>query len=201
MSRYSPRARLTNSSSTSVVANWFGNQFVQLPANSFDSIATTTVGSGGASTVTFSSIPSTYQHLQIRYVSETDSASNYNYMRFNSDTGTNYSNHFLWGQGASNAFSSGTSNDTNIYGGRTYNGNNTYWGAGIIDIFDYANTNKNKTVKIISGDDVDGTSGLPILISALWRSTSAITTIELRPQVSGNFRQYSKFALYGIKAA
>ena len=73
------------------------------PSNSYTSIATATVDSGGASSITFSSIPSTYTHLQIREISRgaaVQTSTNIQ-MQFNSDTGTNYSDTWLYGNGTS----------------------------------------------------------------------------------------------------
>ena len=73
------------------------------PKGDFESIATTTVGSGGQSTITFSSIPSTYKHLQIRYAAKNSGTSeNFVAMKwvYNSDTAANYSNHYIYGSGA-----------------------------------------------------------------------------------------------------
>jgi hypothetical protein len=67
-----------------------------------------------------------------------------------------------------------------------------------MDILDYANTSKNKTIRMLSGNDRNG-SGDIILISGLWASTSAINQIDLRLESAANFAQYSQFALYGIK--
>ena len=169
------------------------------PTTSYESIATTTVGSGGASNVEFTSIPSTYTHLQVRYISENNSSAQYNLMRFNSDSTSVYASHFLYGDGAS-AAATASSGDTSIYGGRSYSSSNVYWSHGVIDILDYTNTNKFKTTRTLTADEANG-SGVVMLLSGLWRSTSAITSIKFEPSVAGNFRQYTQFALYGIKGS
>jgi hypothetical protein len=69
------------------------------------------------------------------------------------------------------------------------------FGAGIVDILDYANTNKYKTLRALAGVDFNG-SGRVGLTSGLWQSTSAINAITLE---GSSFVQYSSFALYGIK--
>jgi hypothetical protein len=71
------------------------------------------------------------------------------------------------------------------------------FGVGISDILDYANTNKHKTIRSISGHDQNG-SGFVFLFSANWRNTNAITSIKLFP-AAGSFAQNSTIALYGIK--
>ena len=73
------------------------------------------------------------------------------------------------------------------------------FGVTIIDILDYANTNKYKTFRSLVGSDTNDTNGAVGLASGSWRSTSAITSITLSNNVSGNLAQYSSFALYGIK--
>jgi hypothetical protein len=167
----------------------------------FYSIATTTVGAGGSSTITFSSISSTYTHLQIRMLSRSDYVSETNdqiSLRFNSDSGTNYSVHRLGGDG-SISFSNAATSVTAGSAGRTTGSSlaSNIFAAEIVDILDYNNTNKYKTVKTLSGWDANG-SGMPDFSSSLWRSTSAITTITMT-MGTGNFAQYSSIALYGVK--
>lgn len=81
------------------------------PSGAYDSIATTTVGSGGTATVTFSSIPATYTHLQIRCLMRTDRAVAYTATnwRFNSDSSSNYSYHAITGDGATATADAGVS--------------------------------------------------------------------------------------------
>ena len=173
--------------------------------SSYESIATVTVGSGGAADVTFSSIPSTYTHLQIRGIARNtyNGAANENqflYMQFNSDTGANYDAHRLIGNG-STASSSASNNRNQMVPSwiSTLNSTaNVFYGS-VIDILDYLNTNKYKTVRSLGGGDENG-SGAVVYYSNLWRSTSAITTIKLYPE-SNNFPQYTQFALYGIKGS
>lgn len=170
-----------------------------LAAGDFESIATVTVGSGGASTVTFSTIPGTYSHLQIRYLARVSSG-NLFYARFNSDSGSNYPYHRLSGNGsAASAYgTSATSKIDDIF--LTTNSTNIF-GVGFMDLLDYANTNKYKTLRALTGYE-NNSAGQVILGSGLWMSTSAITSIEFTPTTSlATFAQYSHFALYGIKAA
>ena len=164
-------------------------------ATSFESIATVTVGSGGSSTVEFTSIGSTYSHLQVRVYSMSSTA-NWNKLQFNTDTGSNYTYHQLEGNGSSAVANAGTS-QTSIQYAYSYSTTNPL--GAVIDILDYANTNKYKTVRTLSGNDSNG-SGNVQLMSGLWLSTNAITSIKFI-NTSGNFNQYSHFALYGIKAA
>jgi hypothetical protein len=172
------------------------------PSGAYDSIATTTVGAGGASSITFSSIPSTYTHLQIRTLardSRANSATNLT-IQFNGDTAANYADHVLYGN-ATTAVSGADVSQTSAVTIRAAGNNATAnsFGAGIIDILDYANTNKYKTLRSLSGFDDNG-SGQIWLISSLWMSASAINSITISPTTSP-ILQYSSFALYGIKGA
>jgi hypothetical protein len=175
---------------------------VAASTNSYESIATVSVGSGGSSSIAFSSIPSTYKHLQIRYsghlqTSTSDYASLW--MQFNSDTAANYSYHRLFGNGSTVTADAATSQTRAL---TTWIPDNVTqslsYGGSIIDILDYANTNKYKTVRDLGGFDLNG-SGIIALFSGLWQSTSAINSISLVSSNSQNFAQYSSFALYGIK--
>jgi hypothetical protein len=165
---------------------------------SYESIATTTVGSGGSSSVDFTSIPSTYTHLQIRFINLQDSAQNV-WLRFNSDSANNYDWHELFGDG-SGAFSGSLTSQNHIKIGYVGTTTTSYAGASITDILDYTNTNKNTTVRSLSGSDINGSGGYLLFRSGLWRNTNAITSITILP-ASGNFKQYSSFALYGVKGA
>ena len=154
-----------------------------------------------ASSVTFSNIPTGYKHLQIRSISRDSSGTvSQQYLRFNGDTGTNYSIHTLTGNGASagTAGSAGASQpfiNCGIKCGASDLANT--FGVAVIDILDYANTTKNKTVRTLSGVDLNG-SGYAWMSSGAWYNTAAITSIILIPEIS-SFAQYSRFSLYGIK--
>ncbi len=165
----------------------------------YESISTVTVGSGGASSVDFTSIPSTYQHLQIRYnARQNASPIGQVFFRVNSDTGGNYSSHVLYGDGAGVGPGSYTSDNysrTGLLGGTSLASN--IFGVATIDILDYANTNKFKTTRTLSGIDANG-SGYVWYMSSNWRSTSAVTSLSFFAE-HGNFIQNTEFALYGIK--
>ncbi len=174
------------------------SQFSGKPFGSFESISTVTVGSGGASTIEFTSIPSTYTHLQIRYMTLFSQADYAGYIQFNSDTASNYVWHRILGTGSSILAGNATSQGNGLVGVGAASSTNTP-GGGVVDILDYANTNKYKTVRDLAGTDANG-NGYIQFVSSLWRSTSAITSIQLLP-ASGIYNQYSQFALYGIKGA
>ena len=168
----------------------------------FESIATVTVGSGGASSITFSSIPSTYQHLQIRAIARSNRTAGVDIMsmRMNSDTGNNYSDHLLYGDGSSaQTDRNSTYGKINIQRLASDNLSASIFSGFVIDILDYTNTNKYTTIRYLGGYDANG-SGRVGIGSGLWQNTSAITTITLEGlEYSSNYNQYSSFALYGIK--
>jgi hypothetical protein len=165
----------------------------------FVQIASTVVSSP-VSSVTFSSIPATYSHLQIRCMAQTNRGAvsfDGGKTTFNGDTSSNYSTHNLTGTGATTSSSSLLTTYMQLpwAGFGTTTGSN--WGGAVIDILDYADTNKFKTVRALGGADGNG-SGYVTLTSGNWRSTSAITSISITPDGGTTFSQYSSFALYGI---
>jgi hypothetical protein len=175
---------------------------------SFDSIATAT-GTGSNSTLTFSSIPQTYKSLQIRWLcrdTSTGGEPNGIWIDFNNDTGSNYTRHFLTGNGSS---ASATGQTAATVSGSpeiprsTATGNMTsgIFGVGILDIKDYASTTKNKTMRVRTGTDYNtaSTAGQINLFSSVWlNSGSGISTIRFYLPSGGNFATGSTFALYGI---
>jgi hypothetical protein len=172
--------------------------------NSYESIATTAVGSGGVASITFSSIPATYTHLQIRLLSKSTNSSATDdgiYFRFNGDSTAKYTRHFLYGTGSS--VGSGGANVLQTFmalGDTTTQGNGAnFFGVTIADILDYANTNKYKTGRGLGGYDANG-SGVVWYSSGSWQNTAAITSVTMTI-VGGtyNFAEYSHAALYGIK--
>lgn len=158
----------------------------------YESIATVLVGSAGASTVTFSNIPQIYKHLQIR-IHDMPSADHNVTVRFNGDSGSNYSYHNLSGNGSTAASVSSVPETLMYLPGSS--GGVGYPLVVVCDILDYADTNKFKTVRALGGNDNNSTQGVIAFRSNNWRSTSAVTSIVL----SGNYAQYSHFALYGIR--
>jgi hypothetical protein len=163
---------------------------------SFQSIATTTV-SGGTS-FTFSSIASTYTHLQIRYNLIMGSGADAIFVQFNSDTGSNYARHGLWGSGAATG-ATGTASTTAMYAYGFQNGViQTYPNVGIVDILDYASATKYKTLRTFAGADQNAAGGNVSVGSGLWMNTNAITSITFSSSSTFNS---GTIALYGIKAA
>jgi hypothetical protein len=171
------------------------------PPTDYESIQTYTL-TGNQTSVTFSGISSTYTHLQVRLMARGD-ASGFNdtsvLMQLNSDIGTNYSFHGLGGDGSSPyTFGSATQANMNVGGVSAASGLASSFGVTVIDLLDYANTNKYKTVRALGGSDRNG-NGTVYLHSGSWRNTNAVTAIKIYPGNSTNFVQYSSFALYGIK--
>lgn len=171
-----------------LVGNYFYNPGV------YESIATYS-GTGSSGTIDFTSIPSTYKHLQLRIFANGTDITRIRVGNGSIDTGSNYSRHALSGDGASvstyyvSTDTLGTMLDTpstsNIYG------------VAICDILDYGNVSKYKTFRTLSGYDQNG-YGIVQLSSTAWRSTSAINSIRIF-MPSGNYTTASRFALYGIK--
>jgi len=175
-------------------------------ASSFESIATAT-GTGSSATISFSSIPGTYSHLQIRGISRATGGAAASdddiQIVINGAGGTSYARQRLIGDGtnASTAASTSTSSiDTGGCSATNATAANIY-GAIIIDIHDYASTTKNKTVRIFGGtnDNTTSTSFSVRLVSGLYISTTAITSIDIKMGSTNAFTTASTFALYGIK--
>ena len=178
-------------------ANSAASNSITPTAAAFDSIASFTVGAGGSSEINFTSIPSTYQSLQIRIMSlTTTSPGDGINARFNSDSGSNYSTHGIYGNQDGVGGFGAASDAINYFG---FWNSSTYPIVSIIDIPNYANTNVYKTTKCMSGSDRNG-QGIYYFFSGAWKNTSAITSIKIYPN-SGTFAQGASFALYGIRGA
>jgi len=173
--------------------------------NSYESISTVTVGLLGATSIDFTSIPSTYKHLQIRGISRGNRANTEDIIgiQFNGDTtSTNYYSHRVLGDGANAGGGAQTSASgfpcAWAFDTPSATATANVFTALVIDILDYTNTNKQKQGRTLAGYDGNG-SGFLALASQLWMSTSAISSISLLPEYGTGFVQYSSFALYGIK--
>jgi hypothetical protein len=169
----------------------------------FESIATVTL-TGTQSTISFNSIPSTYKHLQLRYMATstriTYSADNA-LMQFNSNT-SGYGRHNFAGDG-STAYSGGTANATHMWLGQiTSTVTPNIFGVAVVDILDYTNTGRYKTIRSLSGVDLNGInntiSGAVNFWSGVYQNTAAISSIQLTCQ-SASYASGTTFALYGIK--
>ena len=165
-------------------------------AATYEAIATVTVGSGGAGTVTFSSIPQTYTDLLIKVSARGDANfPNQSYeIRLNGST-SNASGRRIYGNGASAA------SDTTAYiegvgataTASTFSNDEIY-------IPNYTSSN-NKSVSIDNVSENNATTAYAVLEAFLWSNSAAVTSIDLVALNAGSqeFVQYSTFTLYGIK--
>jgi len=173
-------------------------------AGAYDLLETQVLTSSAAS-VTFTGLGSysDYKHLQIRAVARGDAGINATFnttLRFNSDTGSNYAYHYLGVESLSSPFSSNGSSTTSILlndwlplGSTTAN----VFGAILVDILDFSNTNKYKTIRRFSG--VAGITQPDLMFgSGLWQSNVAISSFVLQPS-AGNFVTGSRFSLMGVR--
>jgi hypothetical protein len=161
------------------------------------------VGAAGSSTISFTSIPATYKHLQIRIMSRDARSASFNnlQLQLNGDTGTNYTYHSIIGTGSTvTADGGGGGGATDYIYEPSASTTASVFGASIFDILDYTSTSKNKTIRMIGGFDANG-SGRLNFTSSLWVNTNAVTSLTFRNSSNANFVQYSSFALYGIKGA
>lgn len=165
----------------------------------YESIASFTPTSG--SSVTFTSIPSTYTSLQIRYAIRTTAAGAILSLRPNSTSTSIYAYHELNGNGTT-AAAFGFATQTSAQGSGSQVGTGaTNLTVGVIDIHQYASTTQNKTIRVFSGYDNNGT-GEVALLSGLFGATTAISSFQLL--VGGTTflaAGGSTISLYGIKGA
>ena len=188
------------------IAGLYGSPYVA-PTGNFESISTVTLSSS-ATSMEFSSIPNTYKHLQIRWLVRSTTggtAQDEVQLRMGNgsiDTAGNYSYSFIYGNGGS-AVGSYQDNQGQIRAGFAPRASATAnaFGVAIVDVLDYANVNKYKSIRSIAGADLNDTNGLASFCTGGWRSTSAVTNIRITPESGNSFPQYSQFALYGILGA
>jgi hypothetical protein len=170
---------------------------VAVSASSYESIATFTPTSG--TSITFSSISSTYSSLQLR-MNIMGAAGAGIYYQFNGDSSTsNYTWHVLEGDGTSAAATAGTTDGYSLLNFNTSKPSTTAPFVSILDILNYASTTKNKTSRGFTGSNINTTSTAygVTLSSGLWINTAAVTNINIA--TIGNLVQYSQLALYGAK--
>jgi len=168
--------------------------------NTFIKIASVTVGSGGASSIDFSSIPSTYTDLVVKLSYRTTDATNTATLisNFNNDTAGNYNNRFLFGTGSSTGSGNYTSNGSNYHG---YGNISTTTASTFANAEIYIPNYAGSAFKSSSADNVsenNATAANATLSANIWNSTSAINRVTLGVYAQ-NFAQYSTATLYGIK--
>jgi len=162
--------------------------------STYEPIATTSL-SASTSTITFSSIPSTYTDLKFILVGKGATATNVN-LRFNGDTGGNYFAAYLQGNGSAASANYQSSID-NIYLTQAINWSDTYPSFLEADIFSYAGSLQ-KTITASTSGDYNG-SGFATKWVGRWASTSAITSLSIT--APSNWAVGTTATLYGIKAA
>jgi hypothetical protein len=180
--------------------------FAAVIAGDYQSIATTTVGAGGVAEIDFTSIPSTFKHLQVRALVRTNRASTrdalYIYLN-NTRTTTSYTTHNLNGDGGGGGGTSAGYSSTSGVGAQSglLLGNSVAsqtFSVFVMDILNYADTNKNTTIRMLGGWDSNG-FGDVFLNSNAFLSNDAVNRIGFDPTNGTGFIEYSSFALYGIK--
>lgn len=183
------------------VAGLFGGGVPPAAVGDYESIAS--VSGSGASSITFSSIPSTYKHLQIRFIAQNSHPSYTTQfdMQLNGATGSVYSWHKLYGNGSSVNGSGGSTQTYIQFGDILVPGGSSQqiMCAGVIDILDYADTNKYKTMRFLGGVDTNG-GGSILLSSGSYQATTAVSSFTFKSENGTySFGSNSRFALYGVK--
>jgi hypothetical protein len=165
-------------------------------AATFTKIATVTVGSGGASSIDFSSIPATYSDLAILVSARTSYSGIEDYIKFQFNGSTsNLTAKYLYGNGSSVSSASASDNYNAIIG-------NTATASTFANSYFYLPNYASSNYKSFSVDSVGETNGTTVystLLAGLWSDTSAVTSIKIVPFQSGTFNQYCTATLYGIK--
>ena len=169
-------------------------------SSNYVSIATATATSGGTGTISFTSIPSTYTHLQLRLFTQTNNSSTADalILELNGDsTAGDYNRSGVYGTGSS---AGAYRNTAALYISHvsTANSATNEFGVGIIDILDYANSNKYKMLRGLGGYDTNG-SGDIRATSGLWQSTTTVNRLDIIAANGTGFNQYTQIALYGVK--
>jgi hypothetical protein len=170
----------------------------------YEQIATS-FATGSSNTITFSSIPQTYKHLQIRIAARSGSTGTNETdlnLILNGDSSQIYARHFLLGNGST--VTSGATASTNFMIATTIpaaSANASIFAGAIIDILDYSVTTKNKTVRSFSGTPgASGQAAIQVALrSGFSSSTLAVTSLTLTSGGNGNLLSSSRFSLYGIK--
>jgi hypothetical protein len=181
------------------------------PQGAYDALATITVPSGGAATVTFAGIPNTYKHLQLRVFAQSNRTSfsvDNLFGTVNGDSSASYAYHQIQASTSTTtaATAGGNSSQTALTIGGINSGVATnVFTACVVDYLDYASTSKFKTIRSLNGYDVNGTVGTSSfggtvgLYSSLYMKTGPITSISFNVLSGTAFTQYSQFTLYGVK--
>ena len=173
-----------------------------MPQNTMTLISTVTVGSGGAATIDFNSIPATYTDLQLKLSVRTTSGgvAENSFLRFNGSSANEYSDIYFYTDsngtvGTGKVLSNGNKLFTSDINGDT----STASTFSNVDIYipNYASS-YHKTVLTTSAQENNTSAAFQELNIGKWANTSAITSISLFPSAS-SFKQHSVASLYGIK--
>ena len=172
-------------------------------ANTMTLISSVTVGSGGASSIDFTSIPSTYTDLYLLIstrVSDTGSGDDAVIAQFNADTAANYSDIVLYGGGSS---STGSYTETSFRAGYSSGQSQTAntFGNSSCYIPNYAGSNQKSGSTDWADEDNSSSTSYRGLAAAKWTGTAAINAIKLKSITGKTFAQYSTAYLYGVKNA
>jgi hypothetical protein len=166
-----------------------------MPTATYTPLATVTLASSAAS-VTFSSIPATYRDLILVIQSGAVGNDSNVRLRFNGDTGSNYSYVRMYGTGSGSGSSDSTTS-TGFQAARQTANNVGGFGMGVVNIMDYSATDKHKTALVRSGL----ASEITMAHAARWANTAAVTSITLLGfELGTNFLAGSRFDLYGVIA-
>jgi hypothetical protein len=171
-------------------------------ANTYKKIASVTVGSGGAASMDFTSIPDTYTDLVIK-VSARDAravVASSIVLQINGSTASSGSYRRIYGDGSA-AFADGDTGGTTVQSGHSDGNNATASTFGNVEIYipNYAGTSTNKSISSDGVAETNGTTTYMSLVAGLWANTAAITQVTIKPATAVNFLQYSTATLYGIK--
>lgn len=164
----------------------------------------TEILTGTSTDVTFSSLgtyAADYQHLQIRFTARTNrnQLNSGIFMRFNGDTGNNYTVHNLLGNGSTLTSTASTSRSTALglpIPGGTYETASAF-GAGVIDLLDPFSSSKYTTVRGLGGYSIRELQ----LASGLWLNTASLTSISFVTILSDSYIAGCRFSLYGLRKA
>jgi hypothetical protein len=165
-------------------------------ANTFTKIASVTVGSSGAASMDFTSIPATYTDLCLKISARTDGSNRTGLIVVNNDTtDANYTTKNLTGTGSAASSSGGNNRFTHWLN----------WSSDTASVFsnsefyftNYAGST-NKSFSVDSVEENNATAGYQYLVAGLWSNTAAINRLTVTA-FSGSFVQYSTATLYGIK--
>lgn len=157
--------------------------------------------SNGTGYIDFLNIPQTFKHLQIRYIARDTGAFSTRglFMELNSNS-SGYVEHYLKSNGSAWSYQ-GYTGLTRFDWGEIPAANLTAnnFTAGIIDILDYSNSNKNKVLKTSHGYSVNGSTGEVNVWTGLWMNNAAVTNLRIYP--NNSFAANSRIDLYGLDSA